>query len=116
MIRVSLGCSSSGEFRKCIAEGHAGFAHKGRDIVCSAVTAILRTAGQVLSSAKDISVVSEAVSQGKLSFYIEEGDGAFSEKTAIQLCCIADFIRSGISSIEKEYPKCAKLEEYRTDF
>jgi hypothetical protein len=115
MIRVSLGCSASGEFRKCIAEGHAGFAHKGRDIVCSAVTAILRTAGQVLSSAKDISVVSEAVSQGKLSFCVED-DGVFSEKTAIQLCCIADFIRSGISSIEKEYPKCVKLEEYRTDF
>ena len=115
MIRVSLGCSSSGEFRSCVADGHAGFAHKGRDIVCSAVTAILRTAGQVLSGTKDISIVSETVSRGKLSFQVKN-DGDFSENAAIRLCCIADFIRSGISSIEKEYPKCVKLEEYRTDF
>ena len=115
MILVSLGCSASGEFRSCEANGHAGFAQKGFDIVCSAISELLRTAGKVLSDTGDISVAFEAGARGKMAFHLENAE-MISERTAIRLVCIADFVRTGVSSVAKEYPECVKLEEFRTDF
>ena len=48
MIEVLLVCGKDGAFKSCNASGHAGFAAKGKDIVCAAVTELLRTAVQVL--------------------------------------------------------------------
>ncbi|MBQ3825403.1 MAG: ribosomal-processing cysteine protease Prp [Spirochaetaceae bacterium] len=115
MIRISLGCSDSGEFRSCEADGHAGFAQKGRDIVCSAVSELLRTAGQVLSDTSGILVDSETGFRGKLQFGIKNPSD-ISKENAVRLICIADFIRTGISSVERDYPQCVQLKEYKTDF
>ncbi|MDE5614650.1 MAG: ribosomal-processing cysteine protease Prp, partial [Treponemataceae bacterium] len=49
MTTVTLVCGKDGAFRSCEAAGHAGFAAKGSDIVCAAVTILLRTAADVLS-------------------------------------------------------------------
>jgi len=43
VIQVRIIRSENGMLRSCEAEGHAGFAPKGLDIVCAAVSSILRT-------------------------------------------------------------------------
>ena len=43
MIKVSVVLSKEGVIENLRAEGHAGFALKGSDIVCSAFTVLLRT-------------------------------------------------------------------------
>jgi len=43
MIKVSIVLSEEGAIGELVAEGHAGFALRGADIVCSAFTVLLRT-------------------------------------------------------------------------
>ena len=119
-----LSCSASGEFRHCEASGHAGFAKRGKDIVCSAVTIVLKTALLLLSDLSSvnndsISLITETASRGNLNFSIAINDEAKDKllnEVSIRLMCIADFIRSGITSVSKEYPDCVQLSEHRLDF
>jgi uncharacterized protein YsxB (DUF464 family) len=43
MIEVAVALSSEGVIGELVAEGHAGFAPRGTDIVCAAFTLLLRT-------------------------------------------------------------------------
>src|SRR5574344_867769 len=108
MIEVLLVCCKDGAFKSCTASGHAEFAVKGKDIVCAAVTELLRTAVQVLQETKGMSVNVETPSRGKLAFSVEVYGG--SEQTE-RLKCTADFIRLGVKNLAEEYPANVLLRE-----
>ena len=108
MIEVLLVCCRDGAFKSCKASGHAEFAVKGKDIVCAAVTELLRTAVQVLEQTKGIAVKTETPSRGNLAFCVEDCGGP--EQTE-RLKCTADFIRLGMKSLADEYPENVRLRE-----
>ncbi|WP_294430798.1 ribosomal-processing cysteine protease Prp [uncultured Treponema sp.] len=109
MTVVTLSYGKNGVIKKCQANGHAGFSRKGSDIVCSAITILVRTAMQVLSHNENVLIVSDASARGNLSFSVE----AKSEnlETEIQLKCIGDFLRTGFLALTKEFPKNVILME-----
>ena len=109
LIRGVDGC-----FKSCTAEGHAGFAPRGKDIVCAAETLLLRTAVQVLESIDGIDLSVDSSRRGFLSFSVNNldsdvvaGNGASVER----LRCAADFIGTGIQSLSEEYPDLVRLTE-----
>ncbi len=55
MIKVSVTLSSEGVIENLVAEGHAGFALRGADIVCSAFTVLLRTFVRTIEAASGVS-------------------------------------------------------------
>ena len=105
MTQILLVCSQDGAFKRVTASGHAGFAKKGKDIVCAAETSLLRTAMQVLEQTEGVLVKSDASERGFLSFSAE------ASGSRERLVCVADFIRTGIKSISCEFPELVKLEE-----
>ena len=64
MITITLKRSPNGYIRSFSATGHAGYARKGPDIVCAAITAITTT---TIASLTDIAKLS-------ISFQTEDGD------------------------------------------
>lgn len=111
MTEVYFRPSSEGFVFRC--SGHAGYAEKGRDIVCAGISALcialVSTAGALEQS-------------GKLTVReIEENDGLleltadYSENiTEKALAAGSVFtVINGLSEIEKHYPKNLKIE---TDF
>jgi len=106
VIQVLLVCGKDGSFKSCTASGHAEFAVKGKDIVCAAVSSLLRTAIQVLE--KSIVVKTETPSRGNLAFCVEDLSQSCNKE---RLVCTADFIRSGIKSLSEEYPMNVQLRE-----
>ena len=54
MIKVSVALSDEGVIAELTAEGHAGFALKGADIVCSAFTVLLRTFARTVEAAPGV--------------------------------------------------------------
>jgi len=54
MITVSVSLSPEGVIGKLMAEGHAGFALKGKDIVCSAFTVLLRTFARTVEASPEV--------------------------------------------------------------
>lgn len=121
MTKVTLVRTADGLFSSCTAEGHAGAGTKGGDIVCSAVTVLLRTAMQVLCCTSGVRVKSENAIRGRLSFAVEEDKAGESgskvnrceaggQDEEARLVCVADFIEAGFASLSREYPKNVKFE------
>ena len=83
------------------------FAAKGTDIVCAAVTSVVRTAADVLHSADGdtASVSITAPARGQLVFRAAEQCSISVEL----LKYTADFIQKGIERIAGEYPQCVQI-------
>lgn len=108
MICIELERARSGEFISCSAYGHSSLDLRGSDIVCSAVTVLLRTAAVLLSKTEDVDVAVEAKERGSMQIKIKSY-AKKSDSLLATLVCVADFLEIGIISVEKEYPENVEL-------
>ena len=113
MTVVTLSYGKNGVLKKCEANGHACFSKKGTDIVCSAVTILLRTSMQVLSHMENVSLVAETATRGNLAFSVEAKDENL--ETEIRLKYAADFIKNGIGSLAKDFPDNVSFREIKAE-
>ena len=104
MISVRIERNKEGVLLGCKAEGHAGYAARGSDIVCSAVSVLLRTVLQVAELTDGVSVKSDAGKRGFLDFINEPGSEL--EK---RLVYAGDFLETGLKSVAEEYPGYVEL-------
>ena len=111
MTSVLLTCGGNGCFKSCFADGHAGFAKRGKDIVCASETLLLRTAVDVLESVGGIGVTVDKSRRGSLSFSVSYDSDSCGVEVLERLKCTADFIRMGIQSLSEEFPDCVQLIE-----
>jgi uncharacterized protein len=102
MTKIQLVRGVHGEIRSCRAEGHAEYSAKGTDIVCAAVTILLRTAMQVLSATDGVAVTSDTSLRGSVFFSVR-ADSPGLEISA-RLICAGDFLEAGLCSLSGEYP------------
>jgi len=107
MTVVRLIRGTNGEIHSCKAEGHSGYAAKGTDIVCSAVTVLLRTAMQVLSETPGVVLETDTSLRGNVYFSVKKEKP--DTDTAARLICTGDFLEQGFSSLSKEYPANVEL-------
>ena len=110
MTHITICSGEKGEFASCKAIGHSGFAKEGSDIVCSAVTLMLRTTALFLEEkcSFDERLKIELLCQEKGNIEISVvryGDASFE-----CLVFLFDFLRLGLKSLEDEYPEFVKLE------
>lgn len=107
MISVRIERNKEGVLLGCKAEGHAGYAARGFDIVCSAVSVLLRTVLQVAELTDGVSVKSDAGKRGFLDFTIQINEpGSEPEK---RLVYAGDFLETGLKSVAEEYPGYVEL-------
>ncbi len=109
MTAVTLLTGKDGVLKNCKANGHADFSRKGSDIVCSAVTILLKTAMKVLSQKDGVTLKADMSSRGNLAFCVEATKD--TPETASCLKYTADFLRAGFESLSKEFPKNVSFEE-----
>lgn len=95
--------------KNCKANGHAGFSKSGTDIVCAAVTTLMRTSMEVLSHTENVKLIADTSTRGNLAFTVEVKDCA-SEAEA-RLKCVADFIRDGSRWLEGQFPENVNFQE-----
>ena len=100
MTSVLLVCGADGGFVSCKASGHASFAKKGGDIVCAAVSVVLRTVMELLEQTEGVVLEADTMSRGFLEFHVASS----SAQAAVRLKCAADFIRIAFSSLARDYP------------
>ncbi len=108
MIDVLLGRTESGALVFCMAEGHAGYAAKGFDIVCSAVSVLLKTTLNVLEKNCGLELETDASKRGFVSFRVKNPilDSELEER----LVYAGDFLAAGLESVAGEYPRNLKLQ------
>lgn len=108
MTQVTLVKSKDGAVLKCKALGHAGFAKSGNDIVCSAVTILMRTALQLFSETSGIDFQTDTSARGLISFSAElkKSDSVLGER----ISTIGDFLQKGFESLSEEFPENVTFE------
>ena len=107
MIQVRIIRSKNGMFRSCEAKGHAGFDKKGFDIVCAAVSSILRTVLALLEKTPTVSLLVNTPEPGNLFFCVQDYDKA---DNALLIHC-GDFLEQGLGLLQDEYPEHVSLKE-----
>ncbi|MBE6344466.1 MAG: ribosomal-processing cysteine protease Prp [Spirochaetaceae bacterium] len=107
MTVVCLVCHKEGSFSSCLAKGHSGYGSKGSDILCAAISVLLRTTAQVLIESFGEDVEYDASTCGSFSLAMKKKLQVGSDK----LVYAADFLRSGFKSLQQEFPKHILLKE-----
>ena len=108
MIKIETVWDKDGIIISCKVKGHAGAGKIGTDIVCSAVSVLVRTVAAVLSNREDIVIRWEAPEPG---FFFFEADYTAGGREF--LFAAGEFLRVGFASIAGEYPKHCKLIQTR---
>ncbi len=106
MITVMLEVDGEGSLSLCKVSGHAECGPKGYDIVCAAVSILLRTTALVL---ENMNITVDTVKRGEFSLKILHSNPAESGR----LQYAADFLRMGFISLEKEYPHAITYKQVR---
>jgi len=97
-----------GVIKSCNVQGHAQAGKTGSDIVCAAVSVLVRTAAAVLANREGIIIRWEAPEPG---FFFLEADYTAAGKDF--LFAAGEFLRKGLASVAGEYPKNCKLIQTR---
>jgi hypothetical protein len=115
MITVVVTVGERGNLVSAAASGHAGKGSRGEDIVCAAVTILLRTTMAVLAGSgepddmvgtpSDLAVEAETAGRGSLAFRVT----AYAEGNIPFLIYAAVFLREGLGSLEREYPEAVAM-------
>ena len=101
MIAIAVVLDDSGLVKNCRVKGHAGAGKPGHDIVCAAVSVLIRTAQSTLTGRKGITVRSEAPQRGvfTMEIVVQNGEGRDF------LAGISAFLVEGLLSVAMEHPK-----------
>jgi len=89
--------------------GHAGLALKGSDILCAAVTILLRTVGKVLTHRKGMVVFRDVAKPGVFSILVQK----YEPENLSWLLGVTDTLVGGLEDLVEEYPENLKLEIIR---
>jgi uncharacterized protein YsxB (DUF464 family) len=92
------------------AQGHAGYAEYGNDIVCAAVSALLQA---LLVGLQDVAETREMGS----SFDAESGEGFISwpREEARRLSLLGETIARSLAGIQMAYPRYMQMKEEQVD-
>ncbi len=100
MIELRVNLHRDGSLKGFQASGHAGSGKKGEDIVCAAVTILLRTAARLISGEKALETRGEAPGPGEMTFFLISMPAEYREWVK----GITDFLLDGLLDLKDEFP------------
>jgi uncharacterized protein YsxB (DUF464 family) len=109
LIEIEAVLDENGVLRSCKACGHAGAGKTGADIICAAVSVLMRTAVRALSNREGVTVRYDAPEPGLLFL---EADYTADGKDFLVAAGV--FLVEGLASVAEEYPNNCKLTIRRT--
>ena len=106
MIEIEAVLDEDGVLRSCKASGHARAGRTGNDLVCAAVSVLLRAAANSLFEREGITLRYDEPKK-KEGFLNLEADYTAEGKDF--LFAVGVFLIEGIASVAEEYPQNCKL-------
>jgi uncharacterized protein YsxB (DUF464 family) len=100
MVRIDLVLDDEGLLVSCGVSGHAGAGARGNDVVCAAVSVLVRAAARTLSGREGIRVRGDAPDRG--AFWLETDYSAAGRE---YLSAVGAFLREGLGSVAESYPE-----------
>ena len=110
MIEVSVALSSEGVIGKLVAVGHAGFAPRGEDIVCSAFTVLLRTFVRTVEASDEVAWTVEDDVPGRFRMVVK----GVSPSAAGQYRGWCEYLLRGLGDLQGDEPGRIRI-QYGSD-
>ena len=104
MIQIDMILDEAGLLRSCRVSGHAGAGKRGSDVVCAAVSVLIRTTIRVLSDKKGITIRGDIQERGNCYFETE-----YSPDGRDFLAATGAFLTEGVLSVSEEFPDNCKV-------
>jgi uncharacterized protein YsxB (DUF464 family) len=100
VVSVVLELFPAGCLKSLRATGHAGKEARGNDLVCAAVTILIRTTLHALSREKSLTVTGAAPREGEATINVLSYDAAVEERFR----GLSDFLLTGLFDLAAENP------------
>ncbi len=97
-------------------KGHAGFAEKGQDIVCAAVSALTSALWSTAEEFADMKIFSSCESKSSDGYFFLRCFLAEDTLSRISAIILLSGFYNGIASVEAQYPDFVKLNKRITTF
>jgi uncharacterized protein YsxB (DUF464 family) len=107
VIEIKLALDEAGLLRGCDIQGHGGTGSRGADVVCAAVSVLIRTALRVLADRPGIEIRGEAPERGSLWM---EADYTPEGREFLSMAGL--FLTQGLKSVAEDYPGHCKMTIY----
>jgi uncharacterized protein YsxB (DUF464 family) len=105
LIRISIDLDEHGCLKHIAVLGHAEYVIGGQNIVCSAVTALVRTVAHAFTKYDDFKATVKAVQPGDLELWIS----AHPPKRLEWVKGVTEVLLTGIFDLEAEYPDSIEI-------
>jgi len=105
VIQVEIRLDHAGALRGFSVSGHSGTGKRGEDLVCAAVTVLVRTAARLLKLQPDFGVHGDAPESGEMEVQI----GTVPAGRRAWLAGLTDFLVRGIEDLREENPQAITL-------
>lgn len=110
MIRIRVKRDKSGQIASLTINGHAGYAEKGQDIVCAAVSAISIGTINAVEAVLGVRLPTEVHEDGFLSCHMPSlDDGQLRDKVQLLL----EAMIAALRSVEAEYGRHVQVMDER---
>ncbi|GMO34352.1 MAG: hypothetical protein Ta2F_10470 [Termitinemataceae bacterium] len=107
MIKIKACVDVDGMLKSCNVTGHANAACIGKDIVCAAVSVLVRSAELTLRGKEGIHLQVSAARRGE--FFLEVSLAKENAENSFFLKAVGDFLLNGLASVAQEFPKNCSL-------
>jgi uncharacterized protein YsxB (DUF464 family) len=107
VIEIKLALDEAGLLRSCGIQGHAGAGKRGVDVVCAAVSVLIRTALRVLADKPGLTVRGEAPVRGSLWMEVD-----YTPEGRDFLSTVGLFLTQGLKSVAEDYPGFCEMNIY----
>lgn len=97
MIRVRVRCGPGGA--ELTAQGHAGYAPAGQDIVCAAVSSVLYTLAGLLDANGELEAFAQGEGNTRIAARGERGTKSVARAAEI------------LQGLAEQWPECLRVEE-----
>ena len=105
ILKIDLCLNSDNIIKYVTAEGHAGKSPVGENIICAAVSVLIRSAYRTIVKNSKVEACITAKGEGNLYFRIIQYEDSQKE----WLKGISDYLITGIKDIETESPDSVKI-------
>ena len=110
MTLIKLNYNKESLITKVDSKGHTGYARAGEDIVCSAITILLRTFAKLAYESQEVNFLSDLTEVGSLKFTINIKKDS-SKKMYKGYC---KFLEKGLLDLMEAYKEFLCLEKIKT--
>jgi len=104
-VAILISLDQNGVLRSIQADGHAGTTAAGANIVCAAITILLRSVFESWARYPGITLEGRAPAAGSLGFSLKSFDPA----QACALRAVTEVLLTGLGSLQREYPSVLTL-------